>query len=754
MADGKVKIDTSLDTSGVDKGINDLKKKLDTAGKNINESAKSAKGLEKSLGGISKTALKTAAGITGVTVALKKTVDALNDCEKAYKQQQKAEIALQTAAKNNPYLNDESVQNLKTFASTLQGISEVSDEVSLKVMSQLAATGRTEEQIMQIMSAAADMSAVTGNSLQNVAIQLSKTYSGLSGELGEANSAVRALTQEELKNGKAVEIIAAQYKGSAEAMADKTVQLSNAWGDFKENIGRGWSNITAPVKQFFLDVLNSINEATTKTNDIKNAATKNAAGTATAADTKILLDDATKRLDDLKNLNAEYIQEAAETVDTLEQLQREWDEKYGGMNPRMRRSMGAPARPTASSGAKGGAYNKSAAAERAQEIKELESEVEKLTKQYNDLSAAEKAEADAAAKNATAAEKAAALEKQKAQRDADAIAHINANTKALQEQIDAMELRANMTGEEIDAQAMYNAYLDSYIDLVTKSNGLVSEGNTAAKDRLKLLEEWAEKAGIAEKKEQDAAQAKKEYYADLANDIKGYVEQTVDVVKEAGDLMLQNVQNQQALELAALEEKYEKGELSEEEYYDKQKEIQRKAAQEEYKIKMFQWTASLLAATANIAEGISKAIAQGGAAGLVTGALVGAAGAVQIASITASKPLPPSFYTGGIVGGMYGASMGGDNTYIHARNGEMILNAQQQRGLWDSINGIASRAGGGLNIVVNNTQAATITTETRQQNDGLYIDILDKHINKGFSDGTYDAGLNAMNTRQEGVRIL
>ena len=73
--------------------------------------------------------------------------------------------------------------------------------------------------------------------------------------------------------------------------------------------------------------------------------------------------------------------------------------------------------------------------------------------------------------------------------------------------------------------------------------------------------------------------------------------------------------------------------MSESEYYEKSKAIKRKAAQEEYKIQMFQWTASILAATANIAEGVSKAIAQGGTAGLITGALVGAAGAVQIASI-------------------------------------------------------------------------------------------------------------------------
>lgn len=57
-------------------------------------------------------------------------------------------------------------------------------------------------------------------------------------------------------------------------------------------------------------------------------------------------------------------------------------------------------------------------------------------------------------------------------------------------------------------------------------------------------------------------------------------------------------------------------------------------------------------------------------------------------------------------------------------------------------------------MTVNNTQANRVDADVREQDGEVFIDILDKHINKGFTDGTYDAGLAAMNTRQEGVRIL
>lgn len=817
MADGEVKIDTKLDTSGVDKGLKDLNKKLGDAEQNINKSTKTTGKFTQALKNMNPATIAAGAAVAGVAVAVKKTVDVLNDCEKAYKVQIKAEQSLAIAAKNNPYLNDESVHNLRNFASELQSVSEIGDEVSIKVMSQLAATGRTEEEIIQIMSAAADMAAVTGEDIASAATKLNATLNGNAGQLGRQITEINNLTKAELESGKAIEIVARQYKDAARSTADVNVQLSNSWGDFKENIGRGWSNVTQPVKQFFLDVLNSINEATAKTNALKDAGAKDAAGTATAADTKILLDDAQNRLNQLKEINNNYVEDATETVKSLEELQAEWDAKYGKMNPRMRRESGAPARPTSTGTAnkKGGAYLKAAAQENAGEIKELEDEVARLTEQYNTLKEAEDAAAKAAQEAATAAQKKADAQ----QRDKDAAQYITDNTKALNAQIEAIKLKASVTGEEVDAGEMYNAYMQSYIDLITKSNGLVTENNTAAKNRLATLQEWAQKAAdaateeerlnaalkaqeeaekllqevnglknlsyfdeyakkqeelkqlteevnnsevLSEQQKADAmleideayAQNKKDLFNNITQEVNGYIQQTADIAKEAGDLMLENLQSQTNTELMELDKKYEAGEMSEEEYYDKQKQIQQKAAREEYKIKMFQWTASMLAATANIAEGVSKAIAQGGVAGIVTGALVAAAGGVQLASIIASKPTPPNFYKGGVIGGANGATMGGDNTYIHARSGEMVLNATQQRNLWDMINGQGGRGETSLDLTVNNTQSNKVDTQFREEDGAVILDIVDKRVNKGFIDGTFDGGYASMLARQEGERIL
>ena len=58
-----------------------------------------------------------------------------------------------------------------------------------------------------------------------------------------------------------------------------------------------------------------------------------------------------------------------------------------------------------------------------------------------------------------------------------------------------------------------------------------------------------------------------------------------------------------------------------------------------------------------------------------------------MASAIASINKASSFETGGVIGGYNGATMGADNTYISARKGEMVLNADQQRRLFDIANG-------------------------------------------------------------------
>ena len=108
------------------KAASSLKEKLENAAKAFSSSS-TIKNL-KEIGASISTLFQTATGVIGaVTGEIMAMADAANT-------QSDAETKLALAAKNNPYLDDYSVQKLKEYAGELQGVSEVGDEVLLPMM--------------------------------------------------------------------------------------------------------------------------------------------------------------------------------------------------------------------------------------------------------------------------------------------------------------------------------------------------------------------------------------------------------------------------------------------------------------------------------------------------------------------------------------------------------------------------------------------------------------------------------------------
>ncbi|UTC50822.1 hypothetical protein [Treponema sp. OMZ 855] len=884
MPDGSVEIKTELGTEGVEKGVKKINKEIQTIGKEAEKTTKKTAGNFKKLDTAMQEASSTASGFAnkisnaassnglyvaaavGAIAATKKIGEIMRECTDAYKVQEKAEKALEVAARNNPYLDGQAVAGLKAFASELQSVSEIGDEVSLNLMAQLAATGRTESQIKDIMKAAADYAAGTGTDIQSAVQTLNATFSGQAGALGRQIEGIKNLTDEQLKNGDAVKLISKHYNGLASELANVKEQAENAKGDFKEMVGA----LIAPAVDLWDRFWKGFYE--------KGAAAM-----------KWLK----KRLDFINTDNDAFLHNMLERMDydPVKEAEKQRKRDMYKPDPNDALDSGAAAYKAVEKW-----YEKATPTKRLEDssIEELEKIIEQLQlkielagklgekeeelleKSTALLAQKEKAEKDRIATENAAAK--AAEDQTKAQKTADDYAA--ASNKQLENNIKALELEAKAKGENVKAQDLFNVYLKSYIDLLTNTEGKIKEGFPVAQKRLEqvnaakaavdaqtdaekklkaaieathavmntikdmkiaptplegfdeqlaqyktlrdkikglddatiekaqegndtkytkeqLLKQLKEKeialekekirtiAGMQKNEEEafrerqqqlldlkraiDAsevlseeekekakaeidekyAQAKIERARTVMEQVNQYTQQALRVAQDAAKLMLESIQNEQKLELAALDEKYEKGEMSETEYTAKMKEIKKKAAQEEYKVKMFQWTASMLAAVANIAEGVSKTIALGFPIGLATAPIVAAAGAVQIASIVASKPIPPNFAHGGIVGG---SSYYGDNVNANVNSGEMITNFPQQKRLWAMLNG-ERQYKPSFPITVNNTQSNRVSAYAQEQNGEVFIEIIDKHINKGFADGTYDKGFAGMQARSAGVNI-
>ena len=204
-------------------------------------------------------------GATGIINAFKGSIDAAA-------RQELAERKLQTALGRTS-------KALLEQASALQRVTTVGDEAIIEQQAFLASLKFTESQIKDIITASIDLSAATGISLESAVRNTAKTFSGLAGELGELIPQLRDLTQEEMKAGDAVKVIADLFGGQAKAQTETLTgsieQMKNALGDAGEAIG---ILISGPVIAFvglLKNVAEGINAVVSDATKLKDAIFKN-----------------------------------------------------------------------------------------------------------------------------------------------------------------------------------------------------------------------------------------------------------------------------------------------------------------------------------------------------------------------------------------------------------------------------------------------------------------------------------------------
>lgn len=750
MSDGKLEIDTQINTDGVEKGLKKLKSNL-TAIKGLGMSA-----------------------VIGAEVkALKSLVKGINDTAQAYNVQAKAEKQLEVASKNNPYLDSQSVKQLKEYASYLQSISTVGDEQLIPMMSQLASTGRTQAEIQTIMKTALDVSASGMMSLDSAVTQLNATFSGNVGQLGRQISELKDLTKEELESGKAVEILSQKFKGMAEDVSSATgsyEKMKNAQGDFNEALGKItkpsvdlWNNFWQKWYEAGIEKIEKLN-AQLETVDLRNSLEKMTGFKGTTED-------------DVFDYYEAKIRELSDAqVSALSIV-------YSAMNPE---------KMTANQQAILGIVKA--------EMYDRELTAEKIRQQNEELEKQRQIE-----------EQNAKAQKDRKQLAEDSYKNFQKTIKNAQKEIALRKQLGEVITEEEELQEMVNVKTQAYIQLLEDADGTITgtserelnfiaelnaeyeklyamkgqdnpdadlwkdlqdaiesinasaskgviEGLKAQRDELDKLAEGLDKASdlyqqyadAREKVDKQISQAQKEALAQQLSNINAYFDQFADITMGITSLIRQANEQETDQAMTEVSKQYTDGLISYEEYCDKKDEIQRDALRKEYKLKMWEYTSSLLTATSNIAEGITKALAGVPPMSFINAGLVATSGALQIATLVANKPKPPAFANGGIVG----ATMGADNTLATVRTGEMVLNAVQQRQLWNMANG---QGGGGsvvqMSVNIENNASNEVSASAQMTKEGLRV-VIDKMVNSSMQQGRYNQSMQIADGKRQGVSVL
>lgn len=128
---------------------------------------------------------------------------------------QKAQIQLLNALNGQVDVQERLIRQ----AEQIQDALGIDDDVIVRQQAFLAIQGRTEAQISKIVKAAIQLSAVTGEDLSSSVEKLDATLEGNIGRLGKLDSGFKDLSQTELKNGAAIDLINEKYKGFAEGGA-------------------------------------------------------------------------------------------------------------------------------------------------------------------------------------------------------------------------------------------------------------------------------------------------------------------------------------------------------------------------------------------------------------------------------------------------------------------------------------------------------------------------------------------------------
>lgn len=159
----------------------------------------------------------------------------------AAQKQEDAINALNTQMTLAGNYSKEASADMQAFASQLQQTTTVGDETTLSMLALATTFGKSNSETKRLTQAAIELSAATGMSLEGAIKNLGKTYSGLTGELGESLPIVKTLTVEQLKAGAAVDLLLNKFGGSAAAktktFSGAMLQAKNTFGDFTETIG-------------------------------------------------------------------------------------------------------------------------------------------------------------------------------------------------------------------------------------------------------------------------------------------------------------------------------------------------------------------------------------------------------------------------------------------------------------------------------------------------------------------------------------
>ena len=268
MAEKSIKLILELDDKQVEATLKKLPKEFEDSGKKSGKEF--GDGVES---GASKAFSSLKSKILSVGAALVTAFGAKKSIEAAARQQDAVQ-RLNNSLANIGEFSQKATLDLQNFAASIEETTRFSDEAVLEQLAFAQAMGATAEQSEKVVNAATDLATALNIDLNSATRNIAKTLGGFAGELGETIPELKELTQEQLRAGEGIELLAARYSGRAAqdvaTFSGALEQLKNAFGTVLENIGKIITNNPIVIKginaltKVFVDLANTIDSTNIK----------------------------------------------------------------------------------------------------------------------------------------------------------------------------------------------------------------------------------------------------------------------------------------------------------------------------------------------------------------------------------------------------------------------------------------------------------------------------------------------------------
>ncbi len=148
-------------------------------------------------------------------------------------------------------------KNFNELADKLEATAGIDGDQVLNLASSYITLGRSADDVYKLTQVAADLAAVTGDDLATSMSILTKADAGQIAKLKLLIPELNALTDAQIANGEAVDLIASKVDGMSDKIYGGAIgsvnSLKKSWEDFTEAVGRNLAN--SGIVQWLADVM-------------------------------------------------------------------------------------------------------------------------------------------------------------------------------------------------------------------------------------------------------------------------------------------------------------------------------------------------------------------------------------------------------------------------------------------------------------------------------------------------------------------